>query len=75
MEPKNNPSDHSKVRFKDFEGVERTGIYVRDLNGYVEQVNDEALLEDQYVYPEDQVENWEYIEKHDKPNPDIMIIL
>ncbi len=75
METKNSPSDHSRVRFTDFEGVERTGIYVRDLNGFVEQVADEALLEDQYVYPEDQVGNWEYTGERDKPNPDIMIIL
>jgi hypothetical protein len=75
MEAKKSPSDHSRVRFTDLEGVERTGVYVRGLNGYVEQVSDEALLEDQYVYPEDQVENWEYTEKPDKPNPDIMIIL
>jgi len=59
------PKDDSRVRFTDMQGIERNGIYKKDSNGYVEISEVEMPEESKYLYPEDEIVEWQYREDNE----------
>jgi len=62
------PKDDSRVKFTDMQGIEREGMYKKDSNGYVEILVDEMPEESKYLYPEDEIVEWKYL---DNQEPDM----
>jgi len=59
------PQDDSRVRFRDNKGNERTGIYKKESNGYVE-ISEVAMPEEtKFLYPEHEIVSWEYLKSDD----------
>ena len=58
---KNNiwPEDKLKVIFTDMQGVKRKGTYQKGLNGFVESLVEEVPGGNGYIYPEEDVIEWE----------------
>jgi hypothetical protein len=69
------PEDQSLVLFTDMNGVPREGIYKKGSKAFVEAIGDEGPEDTGNIYPEEDIVSWEYLEKRDKPNSDIMVIL
>jgi hypothetical protein len=57
------PKDQAHVVFTDMQGIQRKGFYKKDSNGYIEAIGKELPSDPEYVYPEDEITEWEYAEE------------
>lgn len=69
------PEDQSLVLFTDLNGISREGVYKKGSKAFIEALGDEGPEDTGNIYPEEDIVKWEYLEKKDKPNSDIMVIL
>lgn len=62
METKKFPEDNRRVTFTDLQGVRRKGVYTAELHGFQEDTDQEIPKDAQYVYPEGDIDTWEYMD-------------
>lgn len=62
MKDKIYPPDQAEVLFTDVNGVRREGIYVMDMNAYVESVEDSDVRDCSNIFPESEIVQWEFLE-------------
>lgn len=75
MKDRKLPEDQSLVLFTDMNGVPREGTYKKASKAFIEAIGDEGPEDTGNIYPEEDIVSWEYLDKKDRLNPDIMIIL
>ncbi len=75
MKDRKLPEDLSQVLFTDINGIPREGTYKKASKAFVEAIGDEGPEDTGNIYPEEDIVSWEYLDKRDRPNPDIMVIL
>lgn len=65
MENKTYPDDQAQVFFRDNEGANHEGRYVLSMNAFVEIKKGEDPEDCSNVYPQENIIQWEYIERSD----------
>jgi hypothetical protein len=74
MKDKIYPPDQAKVLFTDVKGVRREGIYVMDMNAYVESVEYSDIRDCTNIFPESEIVQWEYLESENSDSEFITVL-
>jgi hypothetical protein len=75
MKDRKLPEDQALVLFTDINGIPREVLYKKGSKAFVEAIGDEGPEDTGNIYPEEDIVSWEYLERKDKPNSDIMVTL
>ncbi|WP_159471269.1 hypothetical protein [Dyadobacter sp. 3J3] len=74
MKDKIYPPDQAEVLFTDVKGVRREGIYVMDMNAYVESADDSNVRDCSNIFPESEIVQWEFLESRNS-DPEFITVL
>ncbi|MCF0056142.1 hypothetical protein [Dyadobacter sp. CY356] len=74
MKNKIYPPDQAKVLFTDVKGVRREGVYVLDMNAYVELVESSDTQDCNNIFPEGEIIQWEFLESENSDSEYITVL-
>ena len=74
MKNKIYPPDQAKVLFTDLKGVRREGVYVMDMNAYVELVENSETRDCSNIFPENEIIQWEFLETENSDSEFISVL-
>lgn len=74
MKDKIYPPDQAKVLFTDVKGVRREGIYVMDMNAYVESIEYSDIQDCTNIFMESEIVQWEFPEVENSDSEFITVL-